>query len=115
MSQSCEFQFLSTDPGTVKFEAKTKAQNGMKFTTTGQNNTDNGKMLGGAELNVEWPDYGEYEFFLCLPTFRILKLTKLYSLRCKICGVGLQLFIFRIWPSHFNLQVHVYNFLCFNK
>merc|ERR1712183_745932 len=45
-------------PGTVKFEAKTKAQNGMKFTTTGQNNTDNGKMLGGAELNVEWPDYG---------------------------------------------------------
>lgn len=50
---------LITDPGAVKFEAKTKAQNGMKFTTTGAGNMDSGKMLGGAELNVAWPDYGE--------------------------------------------------------
>lgn len=48
------------DPGTVKFEAKTKTESGIKFTTNGQANMESGKALGGTELNLAWPDYGEH-------------------------------------------------------
>lgn len=45
-------------PGLLKFEAKTKTESGVKFTTGGQKDTESGKVVAGSEVTFAWPDYG---------------------------------------------------------
>ncbi|XP_067938054.1 voltage-dependent anion-selective channel protein 2-like [Watersipora subatra] len=45
-------------PGLVKFQAKTKSVDGLKFSTGGQRDMESGKMLAGSEVTFNWPDYG---------------------------------------------------------
>ncbi|XP_064630417.1 voltage-dependent anion-selective channel protein 2-like isoform X2 [Lineus longissimus] len=44
--------------GFFKLECKTKASNGMEFTTSGNHNSDSGKLSGNLETKYKWADYG---------------------------------------------------------
>jgi len=44
--------------GVVKLEAKTKASNGVDFTTEGNHNTDTGNVAGSLETKFKYADYG---------------------------------------------------------
>lgn len=42
----------------LKLDAKTKAKNGVEFTTNGSHNTDTGKVAGGLETKYKYTEYG---------------------------------------------------------
>merc|ERR1712142_640183 len=44
--------------GVIKLEAKTKAKNGVDFTTEGSHNTDTGNVAGSLETKFKYADYG---------------------------------------------------------
>jgi len=44
--------------GVIKLEAKTKASNGVDFTTEGSHNTDTGNVAGSLETKFKYADYG---------------------------------------------------------
>jgi len=44
--------------GVIKLEAKTKAKNGVEFTTDGNHNTDTGNVAGALETKFKYADYG---------------------------------------------------------
>lgn len=49
----------SADYGTYKLEVKTKADNGVEFTTSGNSNHDSGKVGGSLETKYKYSDYGK--------------------------------------------------------
>jgi hypothetical protein len=55
------------DYGFFKLECKTKASNGMEFTTSGNHNSDSGKVSGSLETKYKWSDYGK---LVCLVAVR---------------------------------------------
>lgn len=44
--------------GVIKLEGKTKAKNGVEFTTEGSHNTDTGSVVGSLETKFKYADYG---------------------------------------------------------
>ena len=78
---------LFADYGFYKLEAKTKAANGVAFTTNGSSNHDSGRFNGSLETKYKWSDYGKVH--VCILKICKQAAEQIITHKCIIFCVGL--------------------------